>query len=73
MPAQWEPISVQDVLGLGRQEVKRCPECHGRVKAVKAGPNGVPAAHFEHFNRHKGCSLGDCFDGTRRLHSTPLV
>lgn len=30
------------------------------------------AAHFEHFERHPGCSLGDCFDGNRRPHPGAL-
>ena len=29
-------------------------------------------AHFEHDERNKGCSLGDCFDGTKRMHRKPL-
>jgi hypothetical protein len=30
------------------------------------------AAHGEHFQRNKGCSLGDCFDGEKRTHTSPL-
>jgi hypothetical protein len=45
---------------------KRCIECHAPVKVMTAGPNGVPAAHAEHFKRFAGCSLSDEFDGTKR-------
>jgi hypothetical protein len=31
------------------------------------------AAHGEHFRRNKGCSLGDCFDGVKRMHPSPLA
>ena len=44
----------------------RCRECRGPVRAHNA--SGAAEAHFEHHDRHKGCSLGDCFDGTRRRH-----
>ena len=70
----WITIKVGEALGYGKEERKRlrCLECHGRVKPMRAGPGGVPCAHFEHFRRHKGCSRGDCFDGTKRIHLDAL-
>jgi hypothetical protein len=29
-------------------------------------------AHFEHYERHPGCHLGDCFDGNPRPHRKAL-
>jgi uncharacterized protein with PIN domain len=70
----WITIQVDEALGYGKIERQRlrCLECHGRVKPMSAGPGRVPCAHFEHFRRNKGCSRGDCFDGTRRTHPNPL-
>jgi hypothetical protein len=67
----WQPISVVDGLRLG-DETFRCPECFGKVKLMSASGNPSMAAHGEHFQRNKGCSLGDCFDGVQRIHSSPL-
>jgi hypothetical protein len=68
----WQPISVGDGLRL-RDETFRCPECYGRVKLMSASENPPMDAHGEHFQRNKGCSLGDCFDGAKRMHSSPLA
>jgi len=67
----WQPISVEDGLHL-RDETFRCPECLGKVKLMSASKEPWMAAHGEHFQRNKGCSLGDCFDGEKRTHSSPL-
>jgi hypothetical protein len=48
----------------------RCPECHGAVR-FHEGSSGV-TAQFEHLEGNPGCSLGDCFDGTRRPHGRPM-
>jgi hypothetical protein len=70
----WITIKVDEAVGYGKKERNRlrCLECHGRVKPMRAGPGGVPCAHFEHFRRNKGCSRGDCFDGTPRVHPSAL-
>jgi hypothetical protein len=67
----WQRISVMDGLRL-RDEIFRCPECFGRVRLMSASIEPPMAAHGEHFQRNKGCSLGDCFDGDSRIHSSPL-
>jgi hypothetical protein len=67
----WQLISVEDGLRL-RDETFRCPECFGRVKLMSASDAPQMAAHGEHFQRNKGCSLGDCFGGEKRSHSSPL-
>lgn len=68
----WQVIAVHDGLRL-RDEVFRCPECFGRVRLMSASSNPPMAAHGEHFRRNKGCSLGDCFDGVKRIHTSPLA
>ena len=67
----WQPIPVTDALRL-RDETFRCPECKGRVKLMSASVNPPMAAHGEHFQRNKGCSLGDCFNGVPKLHPAAL-
>ena len=67
----WQLISVEDGLRLC-DETFRCPECFGKVKLMSASDDPPMAAHGEHFQRNKGCSLGDCFDVEKRIHSSPL-
>ncbi len=67
---EWKAVSIEQALKLeGR--VKRCPECHGEVRAHNASASGM-AAHFEHYVGHAGCSLGNSFDGTKRPHPKPI-
>jgi hypothetical protein len=51
--AAWDLASIHDVLAhRERREPNfstRCSECHGQVRALKAGAG---AAHFEHMQRH---------------------
>ena len=63
----WTGINIALALKMPRGRTKRCPECHGPVRAHSAGVNGMKA-HMEHFARHSGCSRGDCFDGNARPH-----
>jgi hypothetical protein len=67
----WEPISLADALLLAPSRVKRCPVCHGRLRAHQADSDGM-AAHFEHFELHLGCYLVDAFDGNPRPHRKAL-
>jgi hypothetical protein len=67
----WQLISVDDGLRL-RDETFRCPECLGRIRLMSASEDPPMAAHGEHFQRNKGCTPGDCFDGGKRTHSSPL-
>jgi hypothetical protein len=66
----WELVSVDEARALGSSERKRCPECHGKVRAMRAG--GDTPAHFEHAPKHNGCSLSHRFDGSRRPHPDPI-
>jgi hypothetical protein len=68
---EWQGIDLQLALKMPNTREKRCPECHGRVRAHSVGSNGMKA-HMEHFERHKGCSRGNYFDGTATLHPSAL-
>ncbi len=69
---RWETISLDDALNrFDGSRMKRCPECHGQVRAHRPGTNGM-RAHFEHFEAHSGCSLSPIFSGTRTPHRRPM-
>ena len=69
--SKWEVMPVEEAFVLGDVTI-RCMKCHGPIRLHRAGPNGVPRAHAEHRRRHRGCPLGDCFDGNFRLSPTPV-
>jgi hypothetical protein len=68
---EWIVMPVERALQLADVSI-RCKKCHGGIRLHKAGPNGIPRAHAEHRQRHRGCPLGDCFDGEFRLSPTAL-
>ena len=63
----WKTVSIQTARDYP-ELARRCSECHGQIKIMRAGHGGAPRSHPEHYERHKGCSLGNCFDGERRPH-----
>jgi hypothetical protein len=63
----WHLISVRDGLRL-QEDTFRCPECLGRVRLHQGSTEREIDAHAKHFAKNPGCSLGDCFCGTRRPH-----
>lgn len=66
----WCVISIQNALRLRlADEIFRCVECHGRVKPHSASP--TQGAHFEHEQRHAGCSLSDGYVRGTRLTRHP--
>jgi hypothetical protein len=65
----WQSVPVEEALR-DRDDTFRCPECHGQVTLLSASETFV--AHGEHRSGHKGCSLGDCFDGARSAHPRAL-
>ena len=64
----WKQIPVATALSNPKITVKRCLECKGPIKLHKQGRNHSTRPHAEHRRRFRGCSLGDCFDGKRRLN-----
>jgi hypothetical protein len=67
----WQPITLEEALALHPSRIKRCPICHGQVRAHQAAHNGM-MAHFEHVELHPGCYLGSDFDGNPRPHRKAL-
>lgn len=68
----WQPIEMELALKMPKTRRMRCPECHGRVRAHKAGKDGQKA-HMEHYERHAGCSRGDSFKGSPSPHPRAIV
>ena len=66
----WVSIACSERRAQDSNEVRRCPECHGRVIVMKAGP--ASPAHFEHRPRHNGYSHSILFDGHKRANPNPL-
>jgi hypothetical protein len=52
----WQPITLDEALRSHPSRLKRCPVCHGQVRAHAAGKDGI-IARFEHFQRNPGCYL----------------
>lgn len=68
----WTPISLDHAMQMPRSRLLRCLECRGRVRAHRQGSDGQ-RAHLEHYERHTGCSRGDCFAGVSTLHPRALA
>ena len=64
----WREISIHEALPLKGRVPMRCLECHGPVRPHAGAKDRSLDAHFEHLQRHPGCSLGDCFSGSRSVH-----
>lgn len=71
---EWVRLSIDEALKLDSRTLKRCPACHGRVRAHKKSETGAKA-HFEHIMAaHPGCSrMGKYFSGVPSLHPEPLT
>ena len=67
----WHRLTIIQALGYPRDRLMRCPECFGSVRWHKAGADNLPPAHFEHHQRHEGCSRSDAFNGVRSPHPQP--
>src|SRR5262245_50965556 len=68
----WRVVAVEALLS-HPEIVRRCAECHGRVRLHGAGPGGKWRAHAENLPHHDGCSLGHTFDGNRRPNPNPVA
>jgi hypothetical protein len=66
----WQPITLDEALQLNQDRVKRCPVCHGRVRARQTEEGA--SARFEHYVLDTGCYLIEGFDGNPRPHRRAL-
>jgi hypothetical protein len=70
---QWTRVSLEEALNrLDKDRLKRCPACHGKVRAHRTGSNNA-AAHFEHDEANPGCMWSHSYDGGgQRMHRKPM-
>ncbi len=69
----WKNTGIEDALPQRGKVHMRCVECHGEVKPHRAWKNGRNRAHFEHVQKHTGCSYSRHFIGVRTKHPLPLM
>ncbi len=67
----WKTIYALDALKLAEPRL-RCPECKGAVGLFRKSADGTLPDRAEHKKKNPGCSLGNCFDGTKRLALSPI-
>jgi len=67
----WTTITATSALRLAEPRL-RCPECKGAIGLYRKSEDGAMPDRGEHRKRNHGCSLGDCFDGVRRMAASPI-
>ncbi len=67
----WNTIPADEALKLAEPRL-RCPECKGVVGLYRRSEDGAKPNRAEHKAKNRGCSLGDCFDGTHRMAVNPI-
>ena len=67
----WTTIAADIALKLAEPRL-RCPECKGAIGLYRRSEDGSMPNRGEHKARNRGCSLGDCFDGVRRMAVNPI-
>lgn len=67
----WQTISAVNALKLAEPRL-RCPECKGAVGLFRGSMNEAMPDRAEHKKKNPGCSLGNCFDGIKRLAASPI-
>ena len=66
--SSWSVINIEEAIARRGEVETRCVECHGPVRAHKAASDGSFRAHFEHVQRHDGCSRSRNFNGEQSRH-----
>lgn len=67
----WHTIRASSAIRLADPRL-RCPECYGAVGLYGASENRRMPERAEHRTANPGCSLGDCFSGTREQAKLPI-
>lgn len=64
----WSRIGIDEAIDRRGAIEMRCSECHGRVRAHRAASDKSFRAHFEHAQRHAGCSRSPRYSGVQTRH-----
>lgn len=67
----WQTIFAADALKLAEPRL-RCPECKGAVGLFRRSADEAMPDRAEHKKKNPGCSLGNHFDGVKRLAMNPI-
>lgn len=67
----WKTITADEALKLAEPRL-RCPECKGAIGLFRRSEKDKTPNRGEHKKRNPGCSLGNCFDGVKRLAANPI-
>ncbi len=67
----WKTIPASEALKLAEPRL-RCPECKGAVGLHRKSEDDTKPNRGVHKVKNRGCSLGDCFDGVKRLALKPI-
>jgi hypothetical protein len=67
----WKTIPASEALKIPEPRL-RCPECKGAIGLRRKSEDDAKPDRAEHKARNPGCSLGDCFAGTKRLATNPI-
>ena len=67
----WATIPIEAALKIAEPRL-RCPECKGAVGLRRRSEDGALPDRAEHKAKNRGCSLGDCFNGTPKLAEKPI-
>jgi hypothetical protein len=72
LDSRWKKTGIEDALRQRGRAQMRCIECHGEVSPHRAWRNGRNRAHFEHVQKHTGCSQSRSFTGIPTKHPLAL-
>jgi hypothetical protein len=67
----WKVTPASEALKLAEPRL-RCPECKGAVGLVRKSEDDATPNRAKHKVMNPGCSLGDHFDGVKRLAKNPI-
>ena len=67
----WATIVADDALKLAEPRL-RCPECKGAIGLFRRSEDGALPNRAEHKAKNRGCSLGNCFEGVRKMAVNPI-
>ncbi len=67
----WSTTTADEALKLAEPRL-RCPECKGAIGLFRRTEDETTVNRAEHKRKNPGCSLGNCFDGVKRLAANPI-
>jgi hypothetical protein len=70
---EWRLIGIEEALKHHQFDIKRCPNCHGRL-IVHNSYSPVARPHISHHRKHAGCpSRPETFSGSPSPHPDAIT